>query len=358
MKRKIIAGLLALLMLMVPINANALDVIVSKGDAVAGETVVVEVRLTEELTTKSGSIELKFDPEIMTVESYTWHLDGALIQFFDPATGMGAFACMFPIQVGDLIFTAVFRVAEEAEYGENDITINMGFTNSDNPDDNVQIEDAPGDVYVGCGDHDPGEPTCTEPGRCVTCGSPVKEALGHSFGAVTVHKPTLDAMGYSEHTCQVCGHVEQFDFVEFHGVTISGTITSYLEDSDIMVELIQDDQVVVSGVFQTADYAIEGVEAGAYTLRISKKNHTTREYQVVVGEEDVVLDAKICPKGDVTGDGVVNVKDFQRLLRHVNKTNFLSDYALACGDVTGDGNCTVKDFQRLLRHVNKTNPLF
>ena len=31
---------------------------------------------------------------------------------------------------------------------------------------------------------------------------------------------------------------------------------------------------------------------------------------------------------------------------------------LACGDITGDGNVNIKDFQRLLRHINKTNPLF
>jgi arabinogalactan oligomer/maltooligosaccharide transport system substrate-binding protein len=54
----------------------------------------------------------------------------------------------------------------------------------------------------------------------------------------------------------------------------------------------------------------------------------------------------------------VNIKDFQRLLRHVNKINPLSGYALACGDVTGDGQVNIKDFQRLLRHVNKTNPLY
>lgn len=358
MKRKFIAGLMALLMLVSPIRAGALDVVVSKGDAVAGEAVVVEVRLTEEVTTKSGSIELIFDPEVMVVESYTWHLQGALIQFFDPATGQGAFACMQPIEIGDLIFTVVFRVSEQAEYGESDITVNMGFTNSDNPDDDVKVEDVPGDMYVGCGNHDFAEPTCTEPSLCTICGADTGEALGHSFGETVVHKPTPDTMGFSEHTCQVCGHYEQFDFKEFHGVTISGTITSYLEEDYVTVELIQDGQVVAGGAILTADYAIENVEAGEYILRFGKANHATREYQITVGEEDVVLNAQICPKGDVTNDGVVNVKDFQRLLRHVNKTNLLTDYALACGDVTGDDNCNVKDFQRLLRHVNKTNPLY
>jgi hypothetical protein len=91
---------------------------------------------------------------------------------------------------------------------------------------------------------------------------------------------------------------------------------------------------------------------------VTKIAASLQEYEIEVGTENVTLDAQIFPKGDVTGDGSVNIKDFQRLLRHVNKTNLLSDYVLTCGDVTGDGVCNIKDFQRLLRHVNKTNPLF
>ena len=62
--------------------------------------------------------------------------------------------------------------------------------------------------------------------------------------------------------------------------------------------------------------------------------------------------------GDVTGDGVVNVKDFARLLRHINKTDLLSDSLLINADVTGDGVVNLKDFARMLKHINKTDPLF
>ena len=175
-----------------------------------------------------------------------------------------------------------------------------------------------------------------------------------------MHKPAPGVMGYSEHTCTACGHTEQFDFVELQGFTVSGLINSFLLDGEIKIELLVDSEVQYSTVVVGSNvrYAIEDVVSGTYTLRISKGNHVTREYEVVVGQEDVRIDAIICPIGDVTGDGLVNIKDFQRLLRHVNKTNPLTDYELACGDVTGDGVCNIKDFQRLLRHVNKTNPLF
>ena len=141
------------------------------------------------------------------------------------------------------------------------------------------------------------------------------------------------------------------------GVTVSGNVTSYL-DGDATVELVQDGEVVYSTTVSGGSYVFEGVAAGEYTLRITKDNHAPMEFAITVGDEAVTQDAIVSPVGDVTGDGVVNIKDFQRLLRHVNKTNPLTDYELACGDVTGDGVCNIKDFQRLLRHVNKTNPLF
>ena len=386
MKRRIIAAALALLMLITPVSANALSISVSQGQAQQGETVLVEVRLTEVLTTKSGSISLQYDHDVLSVESYTWHLEGALIQFFDLATGQGVFACMQPIQIGDLIFSVTFQVAENAEYGRQNVSVGMEFTNNEDPDDNAKVENVPGDIIVSCDNHQIEGATCTEPGTCAvcgavagdplghswkdatctapktckTCGATEGNALGHSYGDVTVHQPTPEAQGYSEHTCGTCGFTEQFDFVQFCGFSVGGTVTSYLADSDVTVELISAGKVVRSVCFngQAVAYSLDDVPAGTYTLRFSKDNHVAREYEIEVGTENVTLDAQIFPKGDVTGDGSVNIKDFQRLLRHVNKTNLLSDYVLTCGDITGDGVCNIKDFQRLLRHVNKTNPLF
>ena len=185
-------------------------------------------------------------------------------------------------------------------------------------------------------------------------------ATGHSFGETVIVPPTGSTEGYSEHTCEVCGFSEKFDFVPALNYVVSGNVESFLGDGDITIELVKDGEVaytvIVNGT--NVSFSIEGVVPGTYTMVVSKENHVSRSYEVVVTDGDVTADAKICPMGDVTGDGVVNIKDFQRLLRHVNKTNPLEGYELSCGDVTNDGTCNIKDFQRLLRHVNKTNPLF
>ena len=213
-----------------------------------------------------------------------------------------------------------------------------------------------GDYTVATG-HSWAEADCTQPMHCTVCALTRGQALGHIFGETTVHKPASGVQGYSEHTCTICGFNEKFAFVDFKGVSVSGTVTGYL-DGDVTVQLLQGGEVVYSVTTSDGSYAIDGVVAGDYTLRISKENHAPKEVAVTVGKEAVTQDATIYPIGDLSGDGVVNIKDFQRLLRHVNKTNPLTDYELVCGDVTGDGVCNIKDFQRLLRHVNKTNPLF
>ena len=202
--------------------------------------------------------------------------------------------------------------------------------------------------------------TCVAPKTCKDCGRTEGSIGDHSFGETIVHKPTPGVIGYSERICGICGHTEQFDFVELEGVTVGGIINSFLLDGEITVELLQDGQVVdrIVLVGSNVRYSIYDVAPGDYILRISKENHATWECQATVGELDITMDAKICPIGDITGDGVVNAKDYQRMLRHINKIDPLEDYALTCGDLTGDGNCNAKDLQRLLRHINKTSPLF
>ena len=52
------------------------------------------------------------------------------------------------------------------------------------------------------------------------------------------------------------------------------------------------------------------------------------------------------------------MKDWGRMRSHINETNMLTDYALACADVTKDGNVDMKDWGRMRSHINETNPLW
>ena len=100
----------------------------------------------------------------------------------------------------------------------------------------------------------------------------------------------------------------------------------------------------------TVAYSFADVAAGTYTLKVSKANHVTREYTVVVGDTSVLQDVKIHPKGDITGDGRLNIMDVNRANLHFKKKITLTGYEFDCANVTGDAQVNIMDVNRLNLH--------
>lgn len=148
------------------------------------------------------------------------------------------------------------------------------------------------------------------------------------------------------------------------GGTLSGTVKSYNSTTDpVTVQLFKSGSssaaynTAVKG--NSASYTISGVTPGTYTMKVSKKNHVTREYSVTVSSGTKTQNAEIRLLGDVNGDGRVNTMDCTRLFKHVNKTQLLTDaYAQKCADTNGDGRVNTMDCTALFKHVNKTKPLW
>lgn len=147
------------------------------------------------------------------------------------------------------------------------------------------------------------------------------------------------------------------------GATVSGTVKSYGgETENVTVTLTPENgtpmTTVVTG--NSAAYKFENVSAGTYTLKVEKANHVAREYKVTVSGDAVQQDAKVCLKGDLTGDGKVNTADVGRLYAHVRGTRLLTDdYALSCGNVAGtDATINTADVGRLYAHVKGTRVLW
>ena len=146
--------------------------------------------------------------------------------------------------------------------------------------------------------------------------------------------------------------------------TLSGTVKSFNSATDpVTVQLFKSGSssaaysTTVKG--NSASYTISGVASGTYTVKVSKKNHVTREYTVTVSTGTKTQNAQIHLLGDVNLDGVVSIKDCSRLFKHVNKTQLLTDaYALKCANTNGDTVVDIKDCSRLFKHVNKTRPLW
>jgi hypothetical protein len=144
---------------------------------------------------------------------------------------------------------------------------------------------------------------------------------------------------------------------------LEGSITSGTE-GDVTLELLDGDTVIATVTAADA-YSISGMEAGIYTLRVSKENHVTREYTVTVNGdgiiedgENITLDVKIHLIGDVTGDGKVNMGDVGKLSSHVKGTSALTDeYILQVANING-GSLNMGDTGALYAHVRGTKVLY
>ncbi len=218
------------------------------------------------------------------------------------------------------------------------------------------------------------EPDCINEGSydkviyCTVCGEELsRETISipiadHTFEE-TVTLPTETEKGYITKICTVCGESYISEYIEIPTtVSISGKITSYLSETDeITIEFIKYGEtdvsktIVVTG--NNATYSIESILSGVYTVRISKNNHATREYENMVIKEGE-LNFKICPIGDVNGDGRITVVDYNKVLRHVKKIDLLTGYELICADVDFNTKINVVDYNKILRHVKKTNRLW
>jgi len=76
-------------------------------------------------------------------------------------------------------------------------------------------------------------------------------------------------------------------FTQEEGCTVSGTVTSYGSETDVItIQLIDEStsetvqETTVTG--NNAQYCFTDVEPGTYIIRISKKNHVTREVKITV----------------------------------------------------------------------------
>lgn len=147
-----------------------------------------------------------------------------------------------------------------------------------------------------------------------------------------------------------------FEETEEPTVEVSGKIES-ATDADTTIELVADGEVVQT-ITGSDSYSFDAVANGTYTIRVSKENHVTREYEIDVNGEVVIENLKLNLIGDVDGNGKINVMDYANALKHVKKTNTLEGYEFDCADVNADGIVNVSDYAAILRHVKKTAALW
>ncbi len=139
------------------------------------------------------------------------------------------------------------------------------------------------------------------------------------------------------------------------GVVVNGTVSSFGDATEpVALSLVDTDGVCVAettSMVDTGMFQFEDVEQGNYTLVVEKTNHTTREYNITVADEEVVQDVAIYLVGDVSGDGKINAKDKRMIYNHIAGESVLEDYDFLVGDVSGDGKINAKDKRIIYNHI-------
>lgn len=157
---------------------------------------------------------------------------------------------------------------------------------------------------------------------------------------------TTTADGQTVYKCKLCEskYIETIPKIK-EGVTITGIIKSCGLDKTVStVELLLNGITVKTATVYN-DYLISGVNPGEYVLRVSKQNHVTREYKLIIESSDVIQNVDMWLIGDVDGNGVINTIDWNTIRDHITGLSTITDeYMLAAADINGDGNISTMDW--------------
>lgn len=212
--------------------------------------------------------------------------------------------------------------------------------------------------------------TCEGDGQrhksCSVCGATVTETLektGHNY-IPEITPPTTVSEGFTTYTCEYCFDTYKSDFVDMlDEFSFGGTVNSLGDETEEITVVLTSNggyqveyKTVIKG--NSASYVFDKVAEGEYTLSISKKDHATLTYDIVIDSEGIVAEDTLHRKGDIDGNGKITVADYSRALRHVKKLVILEGYAFSCADVNEDGKINITDYSIMIRHIKKIQTIW
>ena len=135
---------------------------------------------------------------------------------------------------------------------------------------------------------------------------------------------------------------------QYPTVTVSGTVVSNNPKNATTVQLLQGATVkytatiaVETGSGQKAQaFSINEVEAGDYTLKITKPGHLSyTKTTLTVGIADIAYKEVVLTAGDLNDDGAINAEDYL-----VFRSNYGRIAPDTPGDINGDGTVNAEDY--------------
>jgi len=194
-------------------------------------------------------------------------------------------------------------------------------------------------------------------------------ASGTAITSEITTEPTATTPGVKTYTATVTLDGETYTVTDTEaipatGSTVSGNITSYVgrtEEGQVTVQLFAGDSTepaYTATVTNNETYSFAGVAAGTYIMKVSKKDHVTRSYEITADGTALTQDVKIHLIGDVSGDGRLTTGDVARTNSHVKEIQLLEGYEFECADIDGNGRLTTGDVARINSHVKEVQFLW
>ena len=147
MKRKIFVLLTTILLLTGMVTTvYAADASVNSIKASRGDTVTFSATLSGSETVGMGGVELKYSSDVLELVSGTCEVSGAMLTNFDTSTGMGAFMFSGTGTVSGTLFTATFKVKDDAPVGTTAVSMDISLKDGSSAD--IPVSNSSGSITV------------------------------------------------------------------------------------------------------------------------------------------------------------------------------------------------------------------
>jgi len=143
-------------------------------------------------------------------------------------------------------------------------------------------------------------------------------------------------------------------------VTITGFVISHNPKIATTIELLRDGIALYSTTIEaeegrgqvTQAFSFTEVEAGEYSLKVTKKSHLSYTMMtLIVSEDDISYFEVTLKPGDLNSDGIIDMEDLYMLIDEYGKTGEIGLLA----DFNGDGIVDEEDLELLMKWLGETN---
>lgn len=201
MKKKILISILTFMLFaaisILPVFGASATAKVNSTNANRGSTVTMTVTLSSSVTVGSGGIEVTYDKNVLELVSGEWNVSGTMLATFDASNCKGAFAYTGGTAISGKVFSATFKVKNNAAFGDSAVKMVLQLKDGSNAD--ISVTNNSGKVTVTC-NHSYSSWSSVDgtshTRSCSSCGN--KETVKHSFSNACDTK--CDSCGYTRET--------------------------------------------------------------------------------------------------------------------------------------------------------------